>query len=94
MEDWEGFDIFRVAQLTEGRPLQTVGLNLLRKRGLIAKLRLPEDKLRSFLQASIPVEPRSAALCAGGREGGLGVQRVAFRCEGRAAADVGQSVVV
>ncbi|GAB4821974.1 hypothetical protein N2152v2_009020 [Parachlorella kessleri] len=51
LEDWERFDVFEVARLTDGRPLQTVGLNLLRKRGLIAKLRLADDKLRSFLQA-------------------------------------------
>ncbi len=50
LEDWEGFDLFRVARLTDGRPLQTVGLNLLRKRGLIGKLGLAEDKLSSFLQ--------------------------------------------
>jgi hypothetical protein len=49
LEDWQGFDVFRVAQLTDGRPLQTVALALLRKRGLVARLGLPEDRLRSFL---------------------------------------------
>jgi hypothetical protein len=41
--------VFRVAQLTDGRPLQTVALALLRRRGLVARLGLPEDRLRSFL---------------------------------------------
>jgi len=36
-------------QLTDGRPLQTVTLALLRKRGLVARLCLPEGRLRSFL---------------------------------------------
>lgn len=51
MEDWDRFDVFKVARLTDGRPLQTVGLNLLRKRGLIGKLQLAEDRLAAFLQA-------------------------------------------
>jgi hypothetical protein len=38
-----------VAQLTDGRPLQTVASVLLRKRGLVSRLGLPEDKLRCFL---------------------------------------------
>ena len=49
LEDWERFDVFRVAQLTEGRPLRTVALHLLRRRGLVGRLGLPEDKLTSFL---------------------------------------------
>ena len=49
LDDWESFDVFRLAELTDGRPLQTVALALLRKRGLIARLGLPEDRLRCFL---------------------------------------------
>lgn len=41
--------MFRLAQLSDGRPLQAVVLGLLRKRGLISRLDLPEDRLRSFL---------------------------------------------
>ncbi|PRW56816.1 3, 5 -cyclic phosphodiesterase pde-4 [Chlorella sorokiniana] len=49
LEDWEAFDVFRLAELTDGRPLQTVALGLLRRRGLLARLCLPEDRLRNFL---------------------------------------------
>ncbi|KAL4858608.1 Calcium/calmodulin-dependent 3' [Chlorella vulgaris] len=49
LEDWEAFNVFKLAQLTDGRPLQTVTLALLRKRGLVSRLGLPEDRLRSFL---------------------------------------------
>ena len=49
LEAWETFDVFTLARLTDGRPLQTVALALLRKRGLVARLGLPEERLRSFL---------------------------------------------
>jgi hypothetical protein len=47
--------------VTEGRPLQAVVLALLRRRGLVSRLRLPEDRLRSFLadveEAYLPHNP-------------------------------------
>ncbi|EFN57910.1 hypothetical protein CHLNCDRAFT_34322 [Chlorella variabilis] len=49
LEDWEAFDVFKLARLTDGRPLQAVALALLRKRGLVSRLGLPEERLRSFL---------------------------------------------
>lgn len=49
LEDWEAFDVFRLAELTGGRPLQAVSLGLLRRRGLLARLCLPEERVRSFL---------------------------------------------
>lgn len=49
LEDWEAFDVFRLADLTGGRPLQAVTLGLLRQRGLLARLGLPEQRVRSFL---------------------------------------------
>lgn len=49
LEDWEAFDVFRLAQLTDGRPLQTVALSLLRRRGLLARLCLPEERLRKWV---------------------------------------------
>ncbi|KAL4441504.1 hypothetical protein ABPG77_002008 [Micractinium sp. CCAP 211/92] len=49
LEDWEAFDVFRLAELTGGRPLQAVALGLLRRRGLLSRLCLPEERVRSFL---------------------------------------------
>lgn len=41
--------MFRLAELTDGRPLQTVVLSLLRRRGLLARLCLPEERLRKWV---------------------------------------------
>lgn len=41
--------MFRLAELTDGRPLQTVALGLLRRRGLLARLCLPEERLRKWV---------------------------------------------
>ncbi|KAL4444281.1 hypothetical protein ABPG75_012018 [Micractinium tetrahymenae] len=49
LEDWESFDVFRLAEVTGRRPLQAVTLGLLRRRGLLARLCLPEERVRSFL---------------------------------------------
>lgn len=60
LTDWDTFDVFRVAELTEGRPLRTVALHLLRRSGLVARLRLPEQRLAAFLdeaEASYPPNP-------------------------------------
>ena len=49
-DEWGGFDVFRVRALSRGRPLQTVVPAVLHRFDLVEKLRLPEAKLRSFLQ--------------------------------------------
>ena len=54
LEQWEGFDIFEVARLSRGRPLQTVALAALQHFGLVEKLGLPPAKLSAFLQACSP----------------------------------------
>ena len=50
LDQWEGFDIFEVARLSRGRPLQTVALAALQHFGLVEKLGLPLAKLSAFLQ--------------------------------------------
>ncbi|KAK9834015.1 hypothetical protein WJX81_002981 [Elliptochloris bilobata] len=50
LDQWEGFDIFEVARLSRGRPLETVTLAALQRFGLVEKLRLPLAKLAAFLQ--------------------------------------------
>ena len=52
LDSWEGFDVFRVASLTHGRPLETVAVALIRRFELIDKLQLPQDKLCNFLRVS------------------------------------------
>ena len=42
----------RVAQLTQGRPLEAVTLEVLHRFDLLEKLKLPWEKLRSFLRVS------------------------------------------
>lgn len=49
-ESWSRFDVLRVAALTEGRPLEAVTMAALRRRDLPARMGLPEEALRSFLQ--------------------------------------------
>lgn len=48
--DWDSFDIFRVAQLSRQRPLQTVTWALLHHFNVVGDLSLPPDKLRGFLR--------------------------------------------
>ena len=52
MEEWDAFDVNRVTQLTQGRPLEAVALEVLHRFNLLEKLRLPKQKLRSFLRVS------------------------------------------
>ncbi len=54
MEEWDAFDVNRVTQLTQGRPLEAVALEVLHRFNLLQKLRLPKQKLRSFLRVSSP----------------------------------------
>ena len=54
MEEWDAFDVNRVTQLTQGRPLEAVALEVLHRFNLLEKLRLPKQKLRSFLRVSPP----------------------------------------
>ena len=51
-DEWGGFDVFKVRALSRGRPLQTVVLSVLHRFDLVEKLRLPEAKLRSFLEVA------------------------------------------
>ena len=53
MEEWDAFDVNRVTQLTQGRPLEAVALEVLHRFNLLEKLRLPKQKLRSFLRVSL-----------------------------------------
>lgn len=50
LDDWEKFDIFEVAKLSNGKPLQTVGLALFRRYSLFDKHSIDEEKLCSFLK--------------------------------------------
>ena len=44
VDEW-AFDSFELARVTEGRPLSTLGFALIRRSGIMAKLRLDEGKL-------------------------------------------------
>lgn len=48
--DWDGFDVFKVAQLSRQRPLQTVTWALMHHFDVVSHFSLPADKLRSFLR--------------------------------------------
>ncbi|CAL8461903.1 g1434 [Coccomyxa elongata] len=50
VEDWDAFDVFKVAALTGGRPLQPVAMAVLNCFDLVSTLRLPEKKLQNFLR--------------------------------------------
>ncbi|KAK9820126.1 hypothetical protein WJX72_006367 [[Myrmecia] bisecta] len=50
LDDWDTFDIFKVAELSKGRPLVTVVMALLRRYDLLDKLTLPLAKTRSFFR--------------------------------------------
>lgn len=50
LDDWCKFDVFKVAQLADGAPLQRVTLALLDRFDLVDKLHLDRGKLQSFLR--------------------------------------------
>ena len=50
LDDFASFDVFKVARLTQQRPLSTVTMALIQRYDLVAKLSLPVGKLTSFLQ--------------------------------------------
>ncbi len=50
MDDWDAFDVFKVASLTGDRPLEPVTLAVLQHFDLVDKLRLPDKKLRNYLR--------------------------------------------
>lgn len=50
VDDWDAFDVFKVASLTGHRPLEPVMLAVLQHFDLIDKLRLPDKKLRNYLR--------------------------------------------
>lgn len=52
LEEWDAFDVNRVAQLTQGRPLEAVTLEALHRFDLLEKLKLPREKLRFFLRVT------------------------------------------
>ena len=49
LDDWDHFDVFRVSELSQQRPLEAVTLAMYQRFQLIDKLRLPVGKLRAFL---------------------------------------------
>lgn len=57
LEEWDSFDVNRVTQLTQGRPLEAVTLEVLHRFDLLEKLELPKEKLRVFLQVSCLPKP-------------------------------------
>ena len=50
LDNWSTFDVFKVARLSHGKPLQKVTLALLDHFDLIGKLQLERTKVTSFLQ--------------------------------------------
>lgn len=50
LDSWTTFDVFKVARLSNGKPLQKVVLALLDHFDLVAKLQLDRSKLVSFLR--------------------------------------------
>lgn len=50
MGDWERFNVFRVADLSGGRPLEAVTWALLQRLDLLDSLALNQPKVRAFLR--------------------------------------------
>lgn len=54
LEDWERFNVFRVADLTRGRPLEAVTWALLQRLALLDSLPLDPIRVRAFLRVRSP----------------------------------------
>lgn len=50
LQQWDGFNVFSVASLTGGRPLQYVALAVIDHYGLVERLSLSRDRLTVFLE--------------------------------------------
>ena len=79
MEEWDAFDVNRVTQLTQGRPLEAVALEVLHRFNLLEKLRLPKQKLRSFLRVSSSAP--SWACCRAAWTDEAGAQAIFMGCK-------------
>jgi hypothetical protein len=51
--DWDAFNVFEVATLAHGRPLEMVTLAVLQHFDLVDTLQLPKKKLCSFLRVKV-----------------------------------------
>ena len=47
---WNRFDVFQVANLSKGSPLETVTLALFSRHDLLDKLKIPFDRLQRFVR--------------------------------------------
>ena len=50
IENWNTFDVFQVANLSKGLPLETVTLALFAQHDLLDKLKIPYDRLQKFVR--------------------------------------------
>ena len=50
LDNWSTFDVFKVAALSHGKPLQKITFALLNHFDLVGKLQLEQAKLASFLE--------------------------------------------
>lgn len=48
--NWNAFDVFQVANLSKAKPLETVTLALFAQHDLLDKLKIPYDRLQSFVR--------------------------------------------
>lgn len=62
LDNWSTFDVFKVARLSHGKPLQKVTLALLDHFDLVGKLQLERMKVTSFLQVGHCKKTRSIVL--------------------------------
>ena len=63
LDDFNGFNVFKVARLTQQHPLATVTMALLQRYDLVAKLSLPLGRVTSFLQVRCLNAAQSGRWC-------------------------------